>query len=95
MKPRNTRKHLSNGCDTKMLYRERVIRTVRFQPVDELPFRHAYGLMPGVLDDWHAQGLPPSVETEKDIYEHFGFPTRPRRLPLNVGFLPPLQDQGD
>ncbi len=74
-----------------MDYRERVIRTVQFEEVDALPFRHAYGLMPGVLADWRAQGLPASVETEKDIYEHFGFPTRPKPLPVNIGFDPPFE----
>lgn len=34
-----------------MNYRERVIRTVQFKDVDELPFRHAYGLMPGGLEN--------------------------------------------
>ena len=74
-----------------MNYRERVLSTCRFEPVDELPFRHAYGLMPGVLDDWHAQGLPSSVETEKDIYEYFGFPARARGLPVNRGFVPAFE----
>lgn len=38
--------------------RERMIRTVQFQEVDQLPIRFAYGLMPGVLEQWHQQGLP-------------------------------------
>ncbi len=74
-----------------MNYRQRVIQTITFQPVDELPFRHAYGLMPGVLEDWYQQGLPSSVKTEEDIYTFFGFPTRPKPLPLNVGFDPPFE----
>ena len=74
-----------------MTHRERMIRTVRFQEVDRLPLRHAYGLMPGVLEDWYAEGLPSSVKTERDIYEYFGFPTRPQPLPLNVGFDPPFE----
>ena len=74
-----------------MNHRERVIRTVQFKEVDELPFRHAYGLMPGVLEDWYEQGLPTLVKTEKDIYEYFGFPTRPKSLPLNVLFDPPFE----
>lgn len=74
-----------------MDYRERTIRTIQFQEVDELPFRHAYGLMPGVLEDWHAEGLPSSVKTEKDIYQYFGFQTRGQPLPLNVGFNPPFE----
>jgi len=76
-----------------MNHRERVIRTVQFQEVDALPFRHAYGLMPGVLDDWYSEGLPSSVKTEKDIYEYFGFPTRPQGLPLSVGFDPPFESK--
>lgn len=74
-----------------MDFRQRVLRTVLFQDVDELPFRHAYGLMPGVLQQWHSQGLPTSVHTEKDIYEHFGFPTRSCALPLNVTPDPPFE----
>lgn len=76
-----------------MNYRERLIRSVRFQPVDELPFRHAYGLMPGVLDRWHEQGLPRSVRSETDLYDHFGFTRRPRPLPVNVGFDPPFESR--
>lgn len=74
-----------------MTHRERMIRTVRFQEVDRLPLRHAYGLMPGVLEDWYAEGLPSSVKTERDIYEYFGFPARLPPLPLNVGFDPPFE----
>jgi len=70
--------------------RQRVIRTVRFQPVDELPFRHAYGLMPGVLEQWYAEGLPSSVKTRQDIYEYFGFPVRSQALPLRIAFDPPF-----
>ena len=76
-----------------MNHRERVIRTVHFQEVDQLPIRHAYGLMPDVLEDWYAEGLPSSVETEQDIYEYFGFPARSQPLPLNVGFDPPFETQ--
>lgn len=76
---------------TSMNHRERMIRTVHFQEVDQLPCRHAYGLMPGVLENWYAEGLPSSVKTEKDIYEYFGFPTRSQPLPLNVGFDPPFE----
>jgi uroporphyrinogen decarboxylase len=47
--------------------------------------------MPGVIEDWHAQGLPKDIRTEKDIYDYFGFPTRPQPLPLNVGFDPPFE----
>jgi hypothetical protein len=74
-----------------MNYRERLIRTIQFKEVDELPFRHAYGLMPGVLESWHKQGLPESVRTEKDIYQYFGFPVREKALPVLIGFDPPFE----
>lgn len=77
--------------DITMNYRERVIRTVQYQDVVALPFRHAYGLMPGVLEEWYGQGLPHSVMTEKDIYEYFGFQTRSSPLPISVGFNPPFE----
>lgn len=75
----------------KMTYRERLLRSVKFQEVDELPFRHAYGLMPGVLDSWHEQGLPRTVKTDKDIYEYFGFPGKGMALPVHPGFDPPFE----
>jgi len=74
-----------------MDFRQRMIRTVRFEAADALPFRHAYGLMPGVLDDWHAEGLPRSVRTEDDVYGYFGFPTRSLPLPIDVLFDPPFE----
>ncbi|MFH1615932.1 MAG: uroporphyrinogen decarboxylase family protein [Planctomycetota bacterium] len=76
-----------------MNYRERVIRTVQFREVDELPFRHAYGLMPGVVEDWHQQGLPASVKTEKDICGYFSFPAQARPLPLRIDFEPPFDQK--
>jgi uroporphyrinogen decarboxylase len=75
----------------EMTYRERVLRAVQFEPADAVPFRHAYGLMPGVLEDWHAQGLPESVQTRDDIYAYFGFASKGKGLPLNVGFSPPFE----
>ena len=74
-----------------MTHRERLIRTTQFQPVDELPFRHAYGLMPRVLEAWHEEGLPTSVQTERDIYEYFGFQTRAKPLPMTYMFDPPFE----
>ncbi len=76
-----------------MTDRERFLATVQFEPVDRLPFRHAYGLMPGVLEDWWEQGLPRSVQNgREDIYEYFGFPTgRGKPLPIDIGPRPPYQ----
>lgn len=74
-----------------MNYRERVINTVRFKPVDSLPFRHAYGLLPGVLESWYAEGLPSGVKTIEDQYAYFGFPKKGTPLPVNIAFDPPFE----
>ena len=75
-----------------MTNRERLIRTVQFQPVDELPFRLAFGLMPGVLEDWHAEGLPAAVRTQADVFAHFRFPPRGAdALPIHAGPFPPFE----
>lgn len=70
--------------------RERLLRTIRFEPVDQLPFRFAYGVMPGVLEAWHEQGLPRTVREREDLHRHFGFPPKPRPLPVNMWFDPPF-----
>jgi len=72
-------------------FRERLIRTVRFEPVDRLPWRIAYGTMPGVLDEWHEQGLPASVKTDNDLRERFGFRTDPVPLPIRGWIDPPFE----
>lgn len=80
--------------------RERTIRAIQFQPVDSLPFRHAYGVMPGVLEAWYAEGLPASVKSKEDQYAYFGFPPKGNSLPLNLFLDPPfvsrvLEDTGE
>lgn len=72
----------------EMTYRERVVRTVRFETVDALPFKHAFGLMPGVVNDWHEQGLPASVATDLDVSDYFGFPPRDGGVPVDLWFRP-------
>lgn len=74
----------------ELSYRERYLWTVAFKPVDTLPLEHAYGLMPGVLEEWHAQGLPESIKSDEDIRKYFAFPQHARSLPLNIGFSPPF-----
>ena len=76
-----------------MNHRERVIGTVRFRPVDRLPCRHAYGLMPGVLERWHSEGLPTGVQTISDQYAYFDFPPKPMPLPLQDAFDPPFESR--
>ncbi len=73
-----------------MTDRERFLATMQFKPVDRLPFRHAYGLMPGVLEDWWEEGLPRSVQNGREaIYEYFGFPSGGKALPIDLGPRPP------
>ena len=74
-----------------MNYRERMIRIAHFQKVDALPFRHAYGVMPGVIEDWHTEGLTSSVQTDADVFEYFGFPAWAPHLPLSMAFDPPFE----
>jgi uroporphyrinogen decarboxylase-like protein len=77
---------------SEMSFRERFINTIQYKPVDRLPERHAYGLMPGVLEEWHSQGLPADIE-EEDIREYFGFPAHPGHLPLEMGPLPAFEER--
>ena len=73
--------------------RQRVIRAVRFEPVDQLPVRFAYGLMPGVLEAWHEQGLPASVQSRDQVHRYFGFPLKGESLPLDMGFCPRFDER--
>lgn len=59
--------------------------------VDEIPIRHAYGTMPGVLEDWYEQGLPRSVKDRNDFQKYFGFPSGGKSLPLSMDFDPPFE----
>ena len=74
-----------------MNFRERMIRTVRFEPVDEMPFDLSFGLMPGLLDEWHDQGLPAEVQTPAQVKAYFGFAPYAQRLPLFTGLEPPFE----
>lgn len=76
----------------ELSFRDRFVNSVLFNPVDRLPERHAYGLMPGVIEQWHAQGLPESVD-EQHIREYFGFPAKHAQLPLNAGPVPALEER--
>ena len=74
-----------------MDFRERMIRTVQYEPVDEMPFDLSFGLMPGLLAEWHTQGLPADIQTPAQIREHFGFSPRGQGLPLFTGLEPPFE----
>ena len=74
-----------------MTERERYIKTLAFESVDRLPVWHAYGLMPGVLDSWHAEGLPETVQNKEDVRRYFGFGWNPSPLPLRLGPIPAFE----
>ncbi len=58
------------GLSTLTL-RERWNRTMHFQPVDRIP-NMEFGYWDETLPNWHEQGLPKSVDTEKKAYAYFG-----------------------
>ena len=76
-----------------MTFRERFLHTVQFKAVDRLPERHAYGLMPGVLESWYRQGLPATVTTDDDFLEYFGFPPASAPLPIDLGPIPSFDER--
>ncbi len=79
-----------------MTERERLIESLTFGRPDHLPFEHSYGLMPGTLERWRAEGLPPEVTVEgtygdEKLKAHFGFTPRRPGLPVNFGLSPAFE----
>jgi len=72
--------------------RERYTRTVGFGRPDRPYFHHAYGLMPGVIDRWHDEGLPATVD-EAAIREYFGFDPKGAGVAVNRYLHPPFEPQ--
>lgn len=72
--------------------RQRYIKTLLFEKPDRVYFHHAYGLMPGVLDRWHSEGLPETV-TEDNIRSYFGFDLKGKHVEVNILFDPPFDTQ--
>lgn len=71
--------------------RQRYIETLTFGQPDRPYFHHAYGLMPGVLERWHREGLPAEVG-EADIRGYFGFDAKGSGVAVN-GLLDPPFDR--
>lgn len=67
--------------------RERFIKTLLFDNPDRPYFHHAFGLMPGVIERWHKEGLPASV-SEQDIRTYFGFDLKGKGVAVNLLFDP-------
>ncbi|MDA0989318.1 MAG: hypothetical protein O3A51_01025 [Verrucomicrobia bacterium] len=72
--------------------RDRILGMIRGELVDTLPFRDAYGLMPGVLESWHQEGLPRTID-DSAVNRYFGLPDPPPRLPLDFGFRPRFEER--
>lgn len=70
--------------------RERFIETVLFGRPDRPYFHHSFGLMPGVIEKWHREGLPEDIK-EDDIQNYFGFDLGFFPIPVNTSFYPQLE----
>lgn len=79
-----------------MTKRERYVECLTFGNPDHLIFQHSFGLMPGVLERWHIEGLPKELEV-KEIYEdnslreYFGFDQKVSGIPVNFGLYPSFE----
>ena len=73
-----------------MTERERFIESFTFGSPDHLMIEHSFGLMPGTLERWHAEGLPQEVD-EQGIWGHFGFQPRRPGVPVNTGLWPAFE----
>ena len=76
---------------TKMTLRERWNRTMHFQPVDRLPHLE-FGYWRETLPAWHEQGLPASVDDEKQAYAYFGIEDWVK-APVVVDIYPPFEEE--
>jgi len=72
--------------------RQRYVETLTFGQPDRPYFHHAYGLMPGVLERWHQEGLPREVG-EADIREYFGFDVKGSGVAVNGLLDPPFEPE--
>jgi len=68
--------------------RARYLATTLFGQPDRPHFHHSFGVMPGVLDRWHAEGLPAAVG-EADLRDFFGFDPKPVSVPADTYLYPP------
>ena len=75
-----------------MNVRDRYLETLTFGQPDRVYFHHAYGLMPGVIDRWHREGLPAQVG-EADIRDYFGFDPKGGGVAVNAGLHPAFERQ--
>ena len=72
----------------ELTLRERYRRTMQYRRVDRIP-NFEFGYWSGLLQKWHQQGLPASINTEAEAYAFFGIESwrgAPLRLRLHPGF---------
>jgi len=79
-----------------MTKRERYVECLTFGNPDHFIFQHSFGLMPGVLERWHSEGLPKEVEVKENdednsLREYFGFDQRVPEIPINFGLYPSFE----
>ncbi len=91
MKPAHSK---LQGCQV-MTQRERLLRTLRFQPVDRVPDTACW-VWDQTLDRWRQEGLPSDISLD----EYFGVDAGGVALVLNNGLLPAfehivLEEKGD
>jgi uroporphyrinogen-III decarboxylase len=70
---------------------ERWRRTLHFGSPDHVP-DYEFGYWDETLTRWHAEGLPPQVDTNEKADRYFGFdPTT--HVPVDLGLIPPFKDE--
>lgn len=76
-----------------MTKRERYIECLTFGNPDHFIFQHTFGIMPGVLERWHNEGLPGKIDVkgiyeDDDLLEYFGFDQKVPGIGQNVPVIP-------
>jgi len=75
-----------------MTTKERYLETILFGKPDHLYFHHSFGLMPGMIDRWHREGLPEEIG-EAEIRNYFGFDSKGFSIPVNAFLYPPVESK--
>lgn len=81
-----------------MTHRERLLRTLRGEPVDRVP-DYEFGAWQQTIDRWHKEGMPPDCNSI-DQYFHTDNVEYGPSPHVNIGLLPPfeykvLEERGD
>lgn len=71
-----------------MLQRERMIRTLTFQPVDRVPLVE-WNIREATMREWIRQGYPEGVRYQS----FFGLDTFYLSVPINMGMYPPFEEE--